>query len=76
MKNSIIISNDRNCFIDLTHHDSDPGWWIVRHWKKFLWFKKQISSDWFNDEHQAIAFASEMKLQYDGDFLRHIFNKK
>ncbi|MBI4546923.1 MAG: hypothetical protein HY707_03020 [Ignavibacteriae bacterium] len=66
MKNITIISNARGCFIELTHHDSDPGTWIVRRWRKFLWFKKQISSHWFNDEHQAIAFAHELKREHNG----------
>jgi hypothetical protein len=61
MKNITVLSNARDCFIELTHRSSDPGSWIVRRWTKFLWFRKRISSDWFNDERQAIAFANAMK---------------
>ncbi len=64
MKHITVISNERDCSIELTHHDSDQSTWIVRRWKKFLWFKKQISSDWFNDERQAIAFANELKQKH------------
>ncbi|MGB2869449.1 MAG: hypothetical protein WBD36_13420 [Bacteroidota bacterium] len=61
IKDVTIISNDRNSFIELIHRHSDPGVWIVRRWKKTLFFKKRLSSDWFEDGHQAIAFAHELK---------------
>lgn len=64
MPNITVISNDRDFFIDLIHRDSDPGSWIVRHSRTILWFKKRISTDWFNDEQQAITFAYEMKLRH------------
>jgi hypothetical protein len=66
MKTITIISSVRDCFIELTHDDSDPGLWIVRRWRKFLWFKKAISSDWFNDGRQALVFANEIKRKRDG----------
>jgi hypothetical protein len=71
-----IISPARDCFIDLTHRDADPGLWIVGRWRKILWFKRKISSDWFNDKHQAIAFASEMKLRHTGEPIGYLYNKK
>jgi len=67
MKNRTVISNDRDCFIELLHRDSDPGVWKVRRWKKFLWFKKRISSDWFTDRQQALAFVNEMKRGRDSN---------
>jgi hypothetical protein len=60
-KNRTIISNIRNCFIEVLHHDSDPSTWIVRRWKKFLWFKKRVSSDWFMNRQQAFAYAHKLK---------------
>ena len=65
MKN-VVVSNAGDCFIELIHRESDPATWIVKRWKKFLWFKKRVSSDWFNDEQQALAFANEMKLKHQG----------
>jgi hypothetical protein len=65
MKEIFVISNDRDCFIELTHRDSDPSVWIVRRWTKFMWFKKQISSDWFINRSQAFAYAKEMKREHD-----------
>ncbi len=76
MTNVIVISTARDCFIDLTHRDSDASIWIVQRWKKSFWFKKRISSNWFNDEHQAIAFACEMKLRHDGEPVRYHYNGK
>jgi hypothetical protein len=66
MKNRTVISNDRDCFIELLHRDSDPGVWKVRRWKKFLFFKKRISSVWFIDGEQALAYARRMKREYEG----------
>jgi hypothetical protein len=63
-QNRTIISNIRNCFIEVLHHDADPSTWIVRRWKKFLWYKKRISSDWFINRQQAFAYAHEMKQEY------------
>jgi hypothetical protein len=66
MNHTTIISTARSCFIELTHRDSDPGLWIVRRWKKFGWFKRRLSSDWFTDQQQALAFATEMKRTHGG----------
>ncbi|HEY9165230.1 MAG TPA: hypothetical protein VIS48_03615 [Candidatus Kryptonia bacterium] len=61
---TLVISNARDCFIELIHRESDPASWVVKCWTKFLCFKKQISSDWFNDEKQAFAFANEIKRHH------------
>ncbi len=66
LKDITVISNARDCFIELTHRNSDPGVWIVRRWTKFLWFKKRVSSHWFNDGQQAVAFANQTKKDHDG----------
>lgn len=64
-QNRAVISKIRGCFIEVLHHDADPSTWIVRRWKKFLWFKKRISSDWFINKQQAFAYADEMKKEYN-----------
>ncbi|MBI5216376.1 MAG: hypothetical protein HY960_11540 [Ignavibacteriae bacterium] len=61
---NIIISNVRKCFIEVSHDDSDPGSYIVRCWKKILWFRKRISSDWFTNKEQALEFANEMNRTF------------
>ncbi len=61
MKHSTVLSNDRGHRIEIIHRDSDPSVWIVRRWKKFLWLKKRISSDWFSNEKQARTFAGNLK---------------
>lgn len=76
MNTITVISNTRECFIELIHRDSDAGLWIVRRWRKSFWFKKRISSDWFNDERQAIVFACEMKLQYVGEPVDYFYKGK
>jgi hypothetical protein len=64
MKNITVISNARDCTIEVTHRDSDPGTWVVRQFEKLIWFRKRISSDWFTDRQQALAFAEEMKRKH------------
>lgn len=64
MKKVTVISNARECVIEMTHGDSDPGMWIIRHATRLMWFKKRISSHWFNDERQALAYADELKQKH------------
>jgi hypothetical protein len=66
MTQTTIISNAAGCFIQLIHKDSNPTVWIVRRSKKFLWFKKTISSDWFTSGPNALEFARKMKQQNVG----------
>ncbi len=65
MKESTVISKAGSCFIELIHRDSNPTVWIVKRSKVNLWFKKQISSDWFIDGQQALSFAERMKRDHD-----------
>jgi hypothetical protein len=58
---NIVVSTIRKSIIEVSHDDSDPGSWIVRRWKRVLWFRKRISSDWFISKEQAMEFAHEMK---------------
>lgn len=71
-----VISNTRDCRIELIHRNSEPHVWNVKRWRKFLWFKKKISSNLFDDEHQAIAFACDMKLRYVGEPVNYFYNRK
>jgi hypothetical protein len=65
MQVTTVISNARDCFIELIHRNSDPGSWIIKRWTKLIWFKKLISADWFNDEKQALAFAQTMMQEHN-----------
>jgi hypothetical protein len=65
MKESVVISRAAECFIELVHRESNPTVWIVRRWKKNLWIKKLISSDWFTDGEQAQSFADRMKRDHE-----------
>lgn len=57
----VMISDDNGEIIDIIHRKSDPGTWVVRRRKRFLWMKRLISRDWFNDEEQALMFARTPK---------------
>lgn len=65
MKHTTVLSNVPKGFITLTHSYSDPGSWIIKRWTKLMWFRKLISSDRFNDEKQALAFAQAMTREHD-----------
>ncbi len=65
MKNTIIISSARECYIDVIHDDTDPNSWFVRRWKSYFETKKQVSSDRFSNKQQALAFAHTMKREHD-----------
>jgi hypothetical protein len=64
MINTTIISHARDCFVDVTHRRTDPGTWNVQRWRKVLWFRKRISSDWFLDLDQALAYAERLKRDH------------
>jgi len=66
MNTRTVISNDRNCYIELLNFDMDPNVWFVRRFKKSVLFKKQISSDRFIDVAQAKRFAEKMKRACEG----------
>lgn len=64
MNTQTIISTAPHYRIEVTHRDSDPGMWIVRAGRKHLFWTEHISTDWFNDEPQAMAFAQELKSRH------------
>ncbi len=64
LKKPTLLSNSRECIIELTHRDQDPGMWIIRHATRYMWFKKRISSHWFNSELQAMEYAEELKQKH------------
>ena len=56
MKDFRKVYHNGNLEIVLVNRVSDPVMWIVSVNKKFLFFKKKISSYWFNDEKSALLF--------------------
>jgi hypothetical protein len=65
MKTTTVIANARDCFVEVTHQDSDPNSWIVNRWKGMIFFRKRISSNWFIDKRQAFAYADELKRAHE-----------
>ena len=51
------ISGKGNRIVEIIHRESDPGMWIVRCRKQSFFWTTVVSSDWFNDERQALEFA-------------------
>jgi hypothetical protein len=59
---SIVISDSSDNYIEIINHDIDPNMWIVKRSKKiFLFFKKIISSTWFNKKDDALRYAEDLK---------------
>jgi hypothetical protein len=47
--------------------------WVVRVYKRILFFKKRVSSDWFLTEAQAKQFAEQLTRDLEkGDGLKNI----
>ena len=65
MKQRTIISNARDCYVEVSRQDSDPGSWIVNRSKRIFWLKRRVSSNWFIDGPQAFAYANEMKKSHE-----------
>ncbi len=65
MKESTVISALSDCFIELIHRRANPTMWIVKRSRKRFLFKKQLSSHWFIDGGQALAFAQTMKRTHE-----------
>jgi hypothetical protein len=65
MKKLTVLSSTHRCRVTLAHSYTDPLTWIVEHSTKLMWFKKLISIHWFNDEHQALAFAQNIVQECD-----------
>ncbi len=63
MKNIIIVSSARDCYIDILHDDADPELWFVRRWKTYFETKKHVSTNRFTDKQQALTFAQTMKRE-------------
>lgn len=76
MKDSTVILNSPDCYIELIHRRSNPTNWIVLRSTKSFWFKKRVSSHWFIDSGQAMTFAREMKLQHERTLLSDRSKKK
>lgn len=54
-----VIANSKNHYIVLSNQVSDPSVWVLKIYKKILFFKKKVFSYWFNNEKQATEYANE-----------------
>ncbi|MDT8323178.1 MAG: hypothetical protein RRA94_03620 [Bacteroidota bacterium] len=56
-------SDSTDCDITLFHDPDDPLSWVVRKWKKQLFWKRCESSRWFNTRAQAEEYAAGLLEQ-------------
>jgi len=54
------VPSDKNYSIDLTQTKGNGAPWTVRVYKKTLFFRRLISSDWFLNGDQAKRFAEQV----------------
>jgi hypothetical protein len=67
---TMVIGENEQYRIELSHQRSDACVWTVRFLKKSLFFKRLTSSHWFINEQQAFAYAVGMRnehIRYHGD---------
>lgn len=55
------IPNSSGKIIEIINRDSDPTMWILNVYKKILFFKKKILSEWFSTKEDALDFANTIK---------------
>lgn len=55
-----IISNKSDKIVELINNDIDSNMWIVKVYKKILFFKKLLYSKWFNTESDALNYAKSI----------------
>lgn len=53
-----------NCTITLFHDPEDPLSWVVRKWKKKLFWRKCMLNRWFNSRGQAEQFAAQLAREH------------
>ena len=54
------ISDSDGCDITLFHDPDDPSSWIIRKWKRQLFWKRCELSRWFATREQAEAYARSL----------------
>jgi hypothetical protein len=64
VKNTIIISTARDCYIEIQNDSTDLNTWIVQSFTKRIGIKDQISSNKFKNRFQALTFANKMKREH------------
>ncbi len=64
VKNTIIISTARDCYIEIQNDTSDLDTWFVQSYTKRIGIKDQISSNKFKNRFQALTFANKMKREH------------
>lgn len=61
MTSKEVIKSASGKVIEILNRDSDPTMWIVSVYKKVLFFKKKIVSEWFSSKIDALEFANNIK---------------
>jgi hypothetical protein len=56
----MILSAGDNYYVEVLQTNRAGSVWTVRLFKKLLFFKRRLSSDWFLDEEQAKRFGEQL----------------
>jgi hypothetical protein len=61
MKKSVsILNSDPDCMVRLVHYCDDVCAYMLEHWRKGLFRRKDLKVFWFNTPGQAEAYARKM----------------
>jgi hypothetical protein len=72
----MVIPAGDNMFVELKHPKGLGGSWVVRSYRRLLFFKRAISSDWFLDGDQAKKFAEQLAAELKNGSLQTITHRQ
>ena len=61
MSTKEILKSTSGKIVEILNRDSDPTMWIVSVYKRILFFKKKVASEWFSKKEDALEFANKIK---------------
>ncbi|MCB0722055.1 MAG: hypothetical protein KDC73_01320 [Ignavibacteriae bacterium] len=61
MSTKEILKSTSGKIVEILNRDSDPTMWIVSVYKRILFFKKKVASEWFSKKEDALEFANNIK---------------
>ncbi len=71
------VPSDKKYSIELTQTSGNGAPWMVRVYKKSLFWRKRISSDWFLNGDQAKRFADQIARSIsEGSAIENLRNRK
>jgi len=64
--NTVVLSNARDCYIELSDPAEQGGEWIVKRYRKRMREMVCLSTDLFKTKNDAVEFANRLKFEHTG----------